>query len=592
MVRLVKSLEPSPNVPEGDPIALLQETFPDAISPADKQNHTGIIVESDRLPEVALYIRDQLGYQYLSSVTGVDYMDDGYFEIVYHAYRLSGGGPLTFKARTPREDPVLPSLVAIWPGADFQEREIWDLYGVRFTGHPNLKRILLWEGFAGHPMRKDWKEPYYEEEHKPYKSRWPQGHFAMAEERTPWGRNVQYPPDFTPEGWTPEGDAALYEGLLELETGHGNGKGLRTDRVVVNMGPQHPSTHGVFRMVVTLNGETIVDLEPVMGYLHRNHEKIGERNTWLGNMPFTDRLDYISSMHNNFGYAVAVEKLMGVEVPERAEYIRVIMAEFTRIVNHFIAIGFLFNDLGAFFTPALYGLEERELILDLFEMASGSRMMCNYFRFGGVARDLPEEFLPLARELVENRLPRVIDEFEAYLTGNEIFLARSVGVGVLPKEMAIAYSTAGPVLRASGVAYDVRKAEPYGIYDRFDFEIPVGTNGDIFDRYKVRIEEMRQSLRILKQALDQIPEGPIQAGKKAYQVRVPAGDAYGRVENPKGELGFYLVSTGGPNPYRYHIRAPSFINLTSLGEMCKGHKVADIVVILGSIDIVLGEVDR
>ncbi|RMF26576.1 MAG: NADH-quinone oxidoreductase subunit D [Chloroflexi bacterium] len=358
------------------------------------------------------------------------------------------------------------------------------------------------------------------------------------------------------------------------------------------MGPQHPSTHGVFRMVVTLNGETIVDLEPVMGYLHRNHEKIGERNTWLGNMPFTDRLDYISSMHNNFGYAVAVEKLMGVEVPERAEYIRVIMAEFTRIVNHFIAIGFLFNDLGAFFTPALYGLEERELILDLFEMASGSRMMCNYFRFGGVARDLPEEFLPLARELVENRLPRVIDEFETYLTGNEIFLARSVGVGVLPKEMAIAYSTAGPVLRASGVAYDVRKAEPYGIYDRFDFEIPVGTNGDIFDRYKVRIEEMRQSLRILKQALDQIPEGPIQAGKKAYQVRVPAGDAYGRVENPKGELGFYLVSTGGPNPYRYHIRAPSFINLTSLGEMCKGHKVADIVVILGSIDIVLGEVDR
>ncbi|MFQ6015163.1 MAG: NADH-quinone oxidoreductase subunit D [Anaerolineae bacterium] len=358
------------------------------------------------------------------------------------------------------------------------------------------------------------------------------------------------------------------------------------------MGPQHPSTHGVFRMLVTLDGETIVHLEPIVGYLHRNHEKIGERNSYLMNMPYTDRLDYICSMSNNLGYALAVEKLMGLEVPARADYIRVIMAELTRIVSHLWSIGFLLNDLGAFFTPALYAIEERELIVDLFEMVSGSRMMCNYMRFGGVAHDLPEEFLPLLRELVYERLPRAVDELDRYLTGNEILMVRCQGVGVLPYDQAISYSTAGPMLRASGVRYDVRRAEPYSIYDRFDFEIPTRPNGDVYDRYLLRIDEMRQSLRILRQAIEQLPEGEIFGGKKAWQVRVPKGEAYGRVENPKGELGFYVVSDGGPNPYRYHIRAPSFINLTVLGELCKGHKVADVVAILGSIDIILGEVDR
>jgi NADH:ubiquinone oxidoreductase subunit D len=297
-------------------------------------------------------------------------------------------------------------------------------------------------------------------------------------------------------------------------------------------------------------------------------------------------------MSNNHAYALGVEKLLGVEVPERAEYIRVIMVEMTRILNHLSAIGFFLNDMGAFFTPVLYALEERELILDLFEMASGSRMMCNYMRFGGVAHDLPEEFLPLCRELVYNRLPRAIDEMDRYLTQNEILLARCKGVGILPREAAINYSTAGPVLRASGVKYDVRRAEPYSIYDRFDFEIPTQRNGDVYDRYVQRIDEARQSVRILEQALEQLPDGPIQGGKKAWQIRVPAGESYGRAENPKGELGFYLVSDGGANPYRYHVRAPSFINLTPLGEVCKGHKVADVVVILGSIDIVMGEVDR
>ncbi len=577
---------------KGD-LATLKERFGDAVQPAE---YEGVVIANDVLVEAARFIRDELGYRYLSSVTAVDYIAQGYFEVVYHAYRLEGGGPLVFKARTPRDGATVPSLVSVWPGADFQEREAWDLMGIRFAGHPNLKRILLWEGFHGYPLRKDWKEPYYEEEHKPFGSRWPSGHHVRAEDRVFWRDNVQYPPDWDPDQVEDTSDELLYIGMGQFaraETGEVvEPKTLRTERLVVNMGPQHPSTHGVFRMVVTLDGETIVRLEPVMGYLHRNHEKIGERNMYLQNMPYTDRLDYICSMSNNLGYAIAVEKLLGIKPPERAEYLRVIMAEFTRIVNHLWAIGFLLNDLGAFFTPALYAIEERELILDLFEEASGSRMMCNYMRFGGVAHDVSDDWIARAKELVYNRLPRAIEELDRYLTHNELIKARCQGVGVLPPDLAVAYSTAGPVLRASGVPYDVRRAEPYSIYDRFDFDVAVRYNGDVYDRYLIRIDEMWQSLRILRQALDQIPKGEIQAGKKQYMIRVPAGQAYGRVENPKGELGFYIVSDGSPNPYRYHIRAPSFINLTALNEMCKGHKVADVVVILGSIDIVLGEVDR
>jgi NADH:ubiquinone oxidoreductase subunit D/NADH:ubiquinone oxidoreductase subunit C len=571
-------------------LAHLNEHFPGAVKPVDREGHTGYVIQADRLAEVARHIRDEMGYDYLSSVTAVDYAADGYFEVAYHAFSTErGGGPLIFKARAEAENPVVPSVVPTWPGAEFQEREVWDLMGVRFEGHPDLRRVLLWEGFEGHPLRKGWKEPFYEEDAKPFKSRWPAGHHEYAEERNRWGDNVQYPPDYVPDGTNSEADPLLY-GVLEAFGD--NGDSIDTEPVIVNMGPQHPSTHGVFRMVVKLDGETVLDLKPAMGYLHRNHEKIGERNTWLGNMPFTDRLDYITSMSNNFGYAIAVEKLLEVEVPERAEYLRVIMAEFTRIVNHFVAIGFLFNDLGAFMTPVLYGLKERELILDLFEMASGSRMMCNYYRFGGVARDVPPEFMPLARELAFERLPRMIDEIDAFLTENDIFKARSVGVGILPPERAVALSATGPLLRASGVPYDVRRAEPYSIYDRFDFDIVTENGCDVYSRYLVRMGEMYQSLRILRQALDQIPEGSILGGRGGYNFRVPAGDAYGRIESPKGEFGFYLVSDGKPNPYRYHVRAPTFINLTSLSDMCRGNKVADAVVILGSIDITLGEVDR
>ncbi|MGC9521407.1 MAG: NADH-quinone oxidoreductase subunit D [Anaerolineae bacterium] len=373
-------------------------------------------------------------------------------------------------------------------------------------------------------------------------------------------------------------------------------KPLKTEEMILNMGPHHPSTHGVFRMAVRLDGETIQHLEPVFGYLHRNHEKIGERNTWLQNIPFTDRLDYINGMTNNLAYCIAMERLLGWEVPERAEYIRIIMSEFSRVVNHLLAAGFFSNELGMYFTGSLYALEERELILDLFEAVSGGRMMFNYMRPGGVARDLPEGWIEQAKHLVHERLPRKVREMQAFLLDNEIVQARSMDVGVLTAEDAVAHGVAGPVLRASGVAYDVRRAEPYGIYDRFDFDVVTRQEGDVYARVAVRFDEVWQSLRILEQALDEIPDGEgadaIQSHRLSPRMRIPPGETYGRIEAPKGELGFYLVSDGGANPYRYHIRATSLLNLTPLSKLARGVKIADIVAILGSIDLTMGEVDR
>jgi NADH-quinone oxidoreductase subunit D/NADH-quinone oxidoreductase subunit C/D len=569
----------------------LVHIFPEIVTRDERSGYEGYIVKKDHLASFAQRLRDDLGYDYLSSVTGVDYLPEGKMEVVYHIRKSTGGTPLVIKAQVERENPVVPSLVPIYPGAEFQEREAWDLLGIKFEGHPDLRRILMWEGFNGHPLRKDWKEGFYEDEGKPFKSRWPVGHYVSSEQKNPLGTNVDYPAGFDPESWVPEPEVALYAGLGKMER-RIEETGIGTEQVIINLGPQHPSTHGVFRMAAKLDGETIVGLKPVMGYLHRNHEKIGERNTYLANIPYTDRLDYFCSMSNNFGYVLAIEKLMGIAPPERAEYIRVMMAELTRIVNHLAAIGFLLNDLGAYFTPILYAFEERELILDIFEAVSGSRMMCNYYRFGGVARDLPDGIMRKVRDLIIDRLPHKIDDLDLYITNNEIIRHRAEGVGVLTPEQAIAYSTVGPVLRASGVPYDLRRAQPYSIYNRFDFDVAVRYHGDVYDRYLLRLDEIRQSMRILQQVLRDIPEGPIQEGKPQYQVRVPAGESYGYVEGPKGELGFYVVSNGKPNPWRYHVRAPSFINLTPLEKMCIGQKIADVIVILGSIDIVLGETDR
>lgn len=384
-------------------------------------------------------------------------------------------------------------------------------------------------------------------------------------------------PQFDLEAWNrppiiaPEGDGELLE---------------------VSMGPHHPSTHGVFRMDVALDGERVVKLKPVFGYLHRNHEQLAESQSYLASMPYTDRLDYFCSLSNNWAYALAVEKLVGQAVPERAEYIRVIVAELTRIQNHASAIGFLAQEMGASGTPLMYAFKEREKILDLFEALTGSRMMCNYMRFGGCRVDPSEAWLNGVRKVVAG-LPKFVDEYEALLRTNEILMARCQGVGVLKPELAVNAGVTGPMLRASGVGYDIRKVDHYGIYDRFSFRVPVGDHGDIYDRYMVRMLEMRESIGILEQALKEVPGGPIMDPKaKIRGFKPKPGEAYGRIEAPKGELGFYLISTGGTEPYRYRVRPPSLINLTILEDMCLGHNVADVVLIFGSVDIVLGEVDR
>lgn len=566
--------------------------FPDSVTADARPGYSGFIVKKENLVEVATALRDEFSFDLLSSVTGVDYLAENKMEVVYHLHCTTGGPGLVIKVQVDRIDPVeVPSLIDVWAGADFQEREAWDLLGIKFTGHPDLRRILMWEGFEGHPLRKDYKEAFFEEEVKPYKSRWPEGKHTYAEFKNPFRDNIKLPENFNLDTYQPETEEQLYFSL-ERSGMKRPDEAMGTDEIVVNMGPHHPSTHGVLRVAVKLDGETITSLKPVMGYLHRNHDKIGERNTYLQIMPYTDRLDYFNSMANNFGYAVTVEKLMKIPVAERAEYIRVIMAELSRVQNHLIFIGMLINDLGSMYTPSLYAFEERELILDIFEAVSGARMMCNYFRFGGVVRDIPEDAMQKIKDLVFERLPAKTDEMERFLNENEVLVARLKGVHVLNAEEAIRHSVTGPVLRAAGVPYDLRRADPYSVYDRFEFDVVTRQNGDMYDNYLIRFDEIRQSLRILEQALKQIPGGPINSQKPAYQVRVPAGEAYGRIESPKGELAFYVVSNGKPNPYRYHVRAPSFVNLTSVESMCKGVKIADFVALLAMLDIVMGEVDR
>ncbi len=577
-----------------------------ATDTATPRLYEGLRLSPQNLVEVARFLRDTLGFSYLSQITAVDYPEpeddvSPYIDVVYHFFRLTGAGAwpdsrdtyLCLHVPTDRDTPNVPSLASDFPSATFQEREIWDLFGVHIEGHPDLRRLLMWEGFDGFPMRKDWHEPYYEEEHKPLSSRYPNGgQPVMAESHTSLNGNLRLPETWGAQIWDfHTADRRLYNRMLSADQ-HPD-KPLPTDEMILNMGPHHPSTHGVFRLAVRLDGETIQHLEPVFGYLHRNHEKIGERNTWLQNIPFTDRLDYINGMTNNLAYVIALEKLLGWEVPKRTEYIRVIMSEFSRIINHMIAAGFFGNDVGYYVTAALYAMEERELILDLFEAASGGRMLFNYMRPGGVAADLPDGWIEQAKILVDERLPPKIECMQTLLLENEIVRARAMGVGRLSRERAIAYGTSGPVLRASGVPYDIRRAEPYSIYDRFDFDIVTGEYGDALDRVSVRFGEIWQSLKILRQALAQIPpSGPTKLYRLSPQLKVPEGETYGRIEAPKGELGFYLVSKGGPTPYRYHVRSPSLINLTTLSELCRDSKIADVVTVLGSIDLTMGEVDR
>lgn len=383
--------------------------------------------------------------------------------------------------------------------------------------------------------------------------------------------------------------------------------GQRPGEIYVNMGPQHPSTHGVLRLLLKLEGEVITECTPHLGYLHRGSEKLAEKRTYPQYVTLTDRDDYLAAMSNNHMYVQAVEKLLGLEVPERAEYLRIIMTELNRIASHLVWLGTFALDLGAM-TVFLYCFREREHLMRMFEEVCGARLTYSYMRIGGVGYDIPDDdwilnvrnwlngagryAVDAGGDAAHGGFPVLMDEVDRLLTGNEIFLFRTQGVGVLPLQTALDLGCSGAMLRGSGLAFDIRRAEPYSIYDRFEFDIPTRTESDCLARYLVRLEEMWQSRRILFQALDQLPDGPLM-GKVGKMIKPPAGEAYSRIESPRGILGCYIVSDGkSQSPYRLHVRAPSFHNLKAMAPMCVGWKVADTVAILGSIDIVLGDVDR
>jgi NADH-quinone oxidoreductase subunit D len=384
--------------------------------------------------------------------------------------------------------------------------------------------------------------------------------------------------------------------------------------MVLNMGPQHPSTHGVLRVILELDGEIVVKAIPDIGYLHTGIEKTMESKTYAQVIPLTDRMDYVASLSNNLAYLLSVEKLLDIQIPPKAQYMRVLLTELTRIASHLVWVGSHPADIGAL-TMLLYAFREREKLLDIFELVSGQRMMTSYFRIGGLAQDIPEGFETKVREVL-NTFPEKIDEYERLLTKNRIFLNRTVGVGKISAQDAIDLGVSGPILRATGIKWDIRKSNPYSGYDRFEFDIPTRTNGDVYDRYLVRVEEMRQSLRIVKQALDGIPHGDFVARVPGvvlppkeqvvsniesliYHFKLvvegfcpPNGEVYHSIESPKGEIGYYIVSDGTQKPYRVKVRPPCFVNLSALPKMIEGRLIADVVAVIGSIDIVLGEIDR
>jgi NADH-quinone oxidoreductase subunit D len=400
---------------------------------------------------------------------------------------------------------------------------------------------------------------------------------------------------------------------MEKETLEQKGK-ISTKTMIVNMGPQHPATHGVLRVTLELDGETIVKATPVIGYLHTGIEKTMESKTYSQVIPLTDRMDYVANLSNNLGYCLAVEKLLGIEVPPRAQFLRVLLTELTRIASHLMWVGTHAHDIGVA-TMFIYAFREREALLDIFELVSGQRMMTSYFRIGGVARDIPQGFEQEVRKVLKT-FPSKLDDYESLLTNNRLWLQRTVGVGKISTKDAVNCGLSGPITRGSGLKWDLRKSNPYSSYDKFDFEIPTGKNGDIYDRFLVRVHEMRQSLRIAEQALDGLPEGDFMARVPGVTLppkdevlnnmealifhfktvvegfSPPKGEVYQSIESPKGEIGYYIVSDGSPKPYRVKVRPPCFVNLSALNRLVKGRMVADVVAVIGSIDIVLGEIDR
>jgi NADH-quinone oxidoreductase subunit C/D len=576
----------------------IKSRFPEAVLAVQEDKQRGdlsVRVAAPRLLEVARFLHDDpaAAFDHITDICSADYPDDPErFEVIYHFLSLPHGIRIRVKARVTEEHPVVPSVTGIWKGADFMEREVYDLMGIKFSGHPDLRRILMPEDYdEGHPLRKD-----FPAEGRGWRSRFD---FLPRLDEAPvaeTGRDI------------PEAEKRVFR----AEPGHSASR--RTEELLLNMGPQHPATHGVLRVVLELDGERITKATADLGYLHRGVEKLAEGLAYMQIIPHTDRLDYVCSMTNNYAYVRTVEKLLGLKIPERAEYIRTIVAEMQRIIGHLFWLGTQALDIGAM-TVFFWTFREREVLLDLFEKLCGARLTLNYFRIGGVDSDFTPDLVERLRAFLKE-FPAHIEEYETLLQTNRIWVARTKDVAVISAEDAINFGLTGPVLRASGVAYDVRKLEPYGAYGKVEWEVPIGKNGDTYDRYWVRMEELRQSSRIIAQCLDQLPEGPIVADApkiipppKAHVMRdmeslihhfiiftqgfkPPKGETYCATEAPKGELGFFIISDGSPRPYRMKIRAPSFVHMGAFDHMARGYLISDIITIFGTYDIVMGECDR
>ncbi len=534
---------------------------------SEKQGERVVLVEASDIISYVKQLKES-GYEFLLDICGVDYPDRGKrFEVVYHFFSLIKKERLRVKVQVGEKESV-PSIVSVWKNANWFEREAWDMFGIEFEGHPYLKRLLTHHEFVGHPLRKDYPADY-------------QQHLSHS---------------------------------APIHFADGKGDKSKGSLVPLNIGPSHPATHGTLRIMAELEGETVVRANVEIGYLHRCFEKMAETHAYNQVIPYTDRLNYCSAPINNVAYCKAVEKLLGVEVPEKAQALRVILSELSRIIDHIVCIGAASVDIGAL-TGFFHLFTYRELVYNLFEKLCGARLTVALTRVGGMAQEPPtgwyKDVLKVCSQIEEG-----IKELDDLLTGNKIFISRTSGVAPISKKDAIDWGYTGPLLRATGVEHDLRKTEPYYIYDQLDFDIPVGTSGDLYDRYLVRLEEMRQSLKIIRQVSKNVPEGDytirdknivLPEKKDVYGnieglmnhfmlvingLRPPKGEVYSAVEGANGELGFYLVSDGSGKPYRLKVRPPCFPIYQSFPEQIKGVQVADVVAILGSMNVIAGELDR
>jgi len=572
----------------------LQTRFPEATHPQTTADTIPTVwVVREALLEVLRYLKRDVDrpYAMLFDVTAIDERARAHregqpradFSVVYHLISLGRNADVRLKVALAEDDPAVPSATGLWPAASWYEREVFDMFGIGFDGHPNLKRILTPPNWTGHPLRKD--HPARATEMEP---------FAMSEA---FQDSQQEALRFVPEEW----------GMSR--------RARHTDFMFLNLGPNHPSVHGVFRIALQLDGEVIVDAVPDIGYHHRAAEKMGERQSWHTYIPYTDRIDYVGGVLNNLPYVMAVEQMAGIDVPDRARVIRIMTCELFRIASHLVFLGTFAQDVGQF-SPVFYMFSDRERIFSIIEAVTGGRMHPAWFRIGGVTDDLPEGWERMVRDFVDY-MPKRLDHYQHMVMDNGILKRRTVGIGAYDTAEAVEWGVTGPGLRATGCDWDLRKKRPYGGYDQFEFEVPTAANGDAYDRAVVRVEEMRQSLRIVRQCLDNMPTGEVKArhpqatpppkhDRTMHDIEtliqhflnvswgpvIPPSECAVNVEASKGWNAYYLISDGGTMSYRTRIRTPSFPHLQMIPLLSRGLMVADLIAIIASIDFVMADVDR